>query len=98
MKLVSSSSDMWLISICQHCRIGMKQRRWTSVEPVLHAASCYKILTFIGGTVGRDLCDCSDITLLIKGQGPHLLANRRQTMNSVWTNKVVFFQGHMCEY
>ena len=39
-----------------------------------------------------------DITPLTKGEGPHLLATRRQTMSSVWTNKVVFFQGHMCEY
>ena len=39
-----------------------------------------------------------DITLLTKGEGPHLLATGRQTMNSVWTNKVMFFQGHMCEY
>ena len=54
--------------------------------------------TFIGGTVGHVFCDCSDIMLLIKGEGPHLLANGRQTMNSVWTNKVVFLQGHMCEY
>ena len=42
---------------------------------ILHTASCYKILTFIGGTVGHVFCDCSDITLLIKGEGPHLLAN-----------------------
>ena len=65
----------------------------TSVELVLHVASHYKILTFIGGTVGHVFCDCSDITLLIKGEGPHLLANGRRTMN-----KVVFFQGHMYEY
>ena len=76
----------------------MKQRWQTSVEPILHVASCYKILMFIGGTVGHVFCDCSDITLLIKGEGPHLLTDGRQTMNSVWTNKVVFFQGHMCEY
>ena len=57
-----------------------------------------QILTFIGGTVGHVFCDCSDITLLIKGEGPHLLANGRRTMNSVWTNKVMFFQGHKCEY
>ena len=57
-----------------------------------------QILTFIGGTMGHVFCDCYDITLLTKGEGPHLLATRRQTMNSVWTNKVVFFQGHMCEY
>ena len=43
-------------------------------------------------------CDCYDITLLTKGEGPHLLATGGRTMNSVWTNKVVFFQGHMCEY
>ena len=48
--------------------------------------------------MGHVFCDCYDITLLIKGEGPHLLATGRQTMNSVWTNKVVFFQGHMCEY
>ena len=52
----------------------------------------------MGGTVGHVFYDCSDIMLLIKGEGPHLLANGRQTMNSVWTNEVVFFQGHMCEY
>ena len=56
------------------------------------------ILTFIGGTVGYIFCDCYDITLLTKGEGPHLLATGRGTMNSVWINKVVFFQGHMCEY
>ena len=60
---------MWLISTCQYCRIGTKQRGQTLVEPVLHAASLYKILTFIGGTVGHVFCDCSDITLLIKGEG-----------------------------
>ena len=42
--------------------------------------------------------DCYDNTLLTKGEGPHLLATGRQTMKSVWTNKVVFFYGHMCEY
>ena len=68
------------------------------MEPVLYTVSHYKILTFIGGTVGHVFCDCPDITLLIEGEGPHLLANGRQTMNSVLTNKVVFFQGHMCEY
>ena len=68
------------------------------MEPILHATSQYKILTFIGGTVGHVFCDCFDITLLIKGEGPHLLTDGRQTMNSVWTNKVVFFQGHMCEF
>ena len=76
----------------------MKQRQRTSVEPILHVASCYQILTFIGGTVDHVFCDCYDITLLTKGEGPHLLATGRQTMNSVWTNKVMFFQGHMCEY
>ena len=65
----------------------MKQRQQTLVEPVLHVASCYQILTFTGGTVGHVFCDCYDI-----------MATGRQTMNSVWTNKVVFFQGHMCEY
>ena len=40
-------------------------------------------------------CDCPDITLLIEGEGPHLLANGEQTTNSVSTNKVVFFQGHV---
>ena len=61
--------------------------------------TCSKLLqNFIGSTVGHVFCDCSDITLLIKGEGPHLLANGKRTMNSVWTNKVVVFQGHMCEY
>ena len=55
----------------------MKQRQQTWLEAVLHAASHYKILTFIGGTVGHVFCDCSDITLLIKEEGPHLLANGR---------------------
>ena len=52
----------------------------------------------IRGTVGHVSCDCYDIMLLTKEEGPHLLATERRTMNSVWTNKVVFFQGHMCEY
>ena len=47
------------------------------VEPVLHMASHYQILTFIGGTVGHVFCDCYDITLLTKGEGPHLLATGR---------------------
>ena len=47
---------------------------------------------------GPCFCDCYDIMLLTKGEGPHLLATGRQAMNSVYTNKVVFFQGHMCEY
>ena len=64
--------------------------------PVLHVASCYQILMFIGGTVGHVFCDSYDITLLTKGEGPHLLATGTQT--ELWTNKVVFFQGHMCEY
>ena len=49
---------------------------------VLHVASHYQILTFIGGTVGHVFCDLN-ITLLTKGEGPHLLATGRQTMNSV---------------
>ena len=47
---------------------------------------------------GPCFCECYDITLLTKGEGPHLLATGRQTMNSVWTNKVMFFQRHMCEH
>ena len=42
--------------------------------------TCSKSLqnfTFIGGTVGHVFCDCSDIMLLFKGEGPHLLANGR---------------------
>ena len=31
---------------------------------------------------GPCFCDCPDITLLIEGEGPHLLANGRQTMKS----------------
>ena len=73
-------------------------KRQTSVEAVLHMASCYEILTFIGRTTGHVFCDYSDITLLTKGERQHLLANERQTMNFVWTNKVVLFQAHMCEY
>ena len=61
-------------------------------------SSHYKILPLIGGTVGDVFCDCPGITLLIEGEGPHLLANWRRTLNFVLTNKVVFFQGHMCEY
>ena len=68
------------------------------VEPILHMGSPYQILTFKGGTVGHVFCDCYDNTFLTKGEGPHLLATGRQTMNSVWTNKIVFFQGHMCKY
>ena len=62
------------------------------MEPILHVASCYKILTFIGGTVGHVFCDCSDITLLIKGEGPHLLTDGRQTMNSVGPTKLCSFR------
>ena len=47
---------------------------------------------------GPCFCDSYNIMLLTKGEGPHLLDTGRQTMNSVWTNEVVFFQGHMCEY
>ena len=65
---------------------------------VLHMASHYQILTSIGGTVSHVFNDCYDNTLLTKGEGPHLLATGRQTMKSVWTNKVVFFHEHMCEY
>ena len=97
-KCIPSSSDMWLISICQYCCIRMKWRWRALVEPVLHMASLYLILTSIGGTVSHVFNDCFDNTLLTKGQGPHLLATGRQTMKSVWTNKVVFFHGHMCEY
>ena len=37
----------------------------------------YKILTFIGGTVGHVFCDYYDIMLLTKGERPHLLATGR---------------------
>ena len=57
-----------------------------------------QVLTNFSSTVGHAFCDCSDIMLLTKGEGPQLLANGRQTMYPVWTNKVVFFQEHMCEY
>ena len=46
------------------------------MEPVLHMASHYKILTFIDGTVGH-IVVTSDIMLLTKGEGSHLLANGR---------------------
>ena len=92
------SSDMWLISMWQQCRIDTKQRQQTLVEPILHMTNHYQILTFIDGTVGHAFCDCYDITLLTKGEGQNLLVIGRQTMNSVWTNKVVFFLVHMCEY
>ena len=61
-------------------------------------SSHYKILTFMWHCGPCFFFDCPDITLLIEGEGPHLLADGRQTMNSVLTNKVVFFQGHMSEY
>ena len=46
---------------------------------------------------GPCFCGCYD-NILLKGEGADLLATGRQTMNSVWTNKVVFCQGHMCKY
>ena len=47
-----------------------------NMEPVLHMASCYQILTFIGGTVALFFVTY-DSTLLTKGEGPHLLATGR---------------------
>ena len=41
------------------------------VERILHVTSHYQILTFIDGTVGHVFCDCYDIMLLTKGEGPH---------------------------
>ena len=89
---------MWLISKCQHSHIGMKERPQTSGGPILCVAGDKGFLTLTDGMVDHALCGHYDIMFLIGGEGPHLLATGRQTMNSVQTNKVVFCQGHMYEH